>query len=193
MPIPRNWSEELISEWLHLLGYLAEVGVPVGVGSGGGRKEADVVGAKIKDNGKKGRILQIYHVEVGTLSGAHEEKVDILRTKFSRERTQEIVKRLKRRMGSIDEVEYQNLYVDIWPTEIKVAKLMNRKEIKQEEIKVWTPKTLFQEVFQAMKDWVPTHKSKSGEATLLECWWMLKLLEKLREWGMLNIDESTNG
>ena len=193
MPIPRNWSEELISEWLHLLGYLAEVGVPVGVGSGGGRKEADVVGAKIKDNGKKGRILQIYHVEVGTLSGAHEENVDILRTKFSRERTQEIVKRLKRRMGSIDEVEYQKLYVDIWPTEIKVAKLMNRKEIKQEEIKVWTPKTLFQEVFQAMKDWVPTHKSKSGEATLLECWWMLKLLEKLREWGMLNIDESTNG
>ena len=42
MPIPRNWSEEVICEWLQLLEYMTEVGVPVGVGTGGGRKEADV-------------------------------------------------------------------------------------------------------------------------------------------------------
>jgi len=47
MPIPRNWSEELVSEWLQLMGYMTEVGVPVGVGAGGGRKEADVVGVKL--------------------------------------------------------------------------------------------------------------------------------------------------
>ena len=40
MPIPRNWTEELASEWLQLLGYYTEVCVPVGVGSVGGRKEA---------------------------------------------------------------------------------------------------------------------------------------------------------
>jgi len=36
MPIPRNWSEELISEWLQLMQYMTEVGVPVGVGAGSG-------------------------------------------------------------------------------------------------------------------------------------------------------------
>ena len=48
-------------------------------------------------------------------------------------------------------------------------------------------KKLFQEVFRAIVDWVPTHKSKSEQATLLEFWWMLKLLESLREWELLNI------
>ena len=72
----------------------------------------------------------------------------------------------------------------------KVAKLMNHEEIKQEGIKIWTPKKLFQEVFRAIVDWVPTHKSKSEQATLLECWWMLKLLESLREWELLNIEST---
>jgi len=188
MPIPRNWSEELISEWLELSGYLTEVGVPVGVGSRGGRKEADVVGAKISKTGEEGRILQIYHVEVGVLREDYDKNVQTLRNKFSPERMREIVDRFKLRMGLIEQVEYKKVYVDIWPTEMKINKLMNHEEIKKEGIKVWTPKKLFQEVFRAIADWVPTHKSKSGEATLLECWWMLKLLESLREWKLLNID-----
>jgi len=190
MPIPRNWSEELISEWLQLLGYLTEVGVPVGVGSGGGRKEADVVGVKIRETGEKGRILQIYHVEVGQLGGAYESNIQRLRDKFSPERTQEIVDRFKERVGLVEQVEYEKVYVDIWPTKSKVAKLKNHEEIKQEGIKIWTPKKLFQEVFRAIVDWVPTHKSKSKQATLLECWWMLKLLESLREWELLNIEST---
>lgn len=188
MPIPRNWSEELISEWLQLLGYLTEVGVPVGVGSGGGRKEADVVGVKVSETGEEGRVLQIYHVEVGQLGGAYARNVQTLRNKFSRKRTQEIIDRSKGRMGLIEQIEYEKVYVDIWPTKSKINKLMNHKEIKQEGIEVWTPEKLFQEVFRAIAVWVPTHKSKSGEATLLECWWMLKLLESLREWKLLNID-----
>lgn len=188
MPIPRNWSEELISEWLQLLGYLTEVGVPVGVGSGGGRKEADVVGVKISETDEKGRVLQIYHIEVGELSGACESNVQSLKNKFSLGRMQEIIDRFKGRVGLVEQVEYEKVYVDIWPTESKVAKLMNHADIKQEGIKVWTPKKLFQEVLRAIVDWIPTHKSKSKEATLLECWWMLKLLESLREWELINIE-----
>ena len=36
------------------LGYLTEIGVQVGVGSGGGKKEADVVGAKISETDETG-------------------------------------------------------------------------------------------------------------------------------------------
>jgi len=188
MPIPRNWSEELISEWLQLLEYLTEVGVPVGVGSGGGRKEADVVGAKVSLTDQKGRILRIYHAEVGELGGNPESNIRSLLEKFSSIRMQEIVDRFKKRMGFPEQVQYEKLYVDIWATERKVAKLMGREEISREGIDVWTLKKLFQEVFRAIKDWVPSHKSKSGEATLPEGYWMLKLLESLREWRLLNIE-----
>ena len=83
MPIPRNWSEELVSEWLCLEGYSTEVGVKVGTGGRGGRKEADVVGVKISEDSKKGRILQIYHVEVGQLGGGvREERCDVERKVF---------------------------------------------------------------------------------------------------------------
>ena len=33
MPIPRDWSKELVVEWLSLGGYLTEVGIPVATGS----------------------------------------------------------------------------------------------------------------------------------------------------------------
>ena len=69
MPIPRNWTEELASGWLQLLGYLTEVGVLVGVGSAGGRQEADVVATKINELGGK-RELIIYHVETSSLVGS---------------------------------------------------------------------------------------------------------------------------
>jgi len=52
MPIPRTWSEELVSEWLCLEGYSTEIGLHVGKGIAGGRAEADVVGIKISASQK---------------------------------------------------------------------------------------------------------------------------------------------
>ena len=188
MPIPRNWSEELISEWLHLRGYLTEVGIPVGVGSGGGRKEADVVGVKVNEVNEKSKFLAICHVEVGALTGDYKRNVESLREKFSSTRTREIVNRFKTRMAFTGRVQYGKVYVDIWATERKVARLMDDEEIKRGEIQVWTLKKLFQEVFRVIRDWVPDYESKTGEATLPESYWMLKLLESLREWKLLNIN-----
>jgi len=188
VPIPRNWSEELISEWLHLRGYLTEVGIPVGVGSGGGRREADVVGVKINKVNEKSKLLVICHVEVGALTGDYKRNIESLREKFSSTRTREIANRFKTRMAFTGRVQYGKVYVDIWATERKVARLMDDEEIKRGKIQVWTLKKLFQEVFQVIRDWVPDYKSKTGEATLPESYWMLKLLESLREWKLLNID-----
>lgn len=125
MPIPRNWSEELISEWLHLRGYLTEVGIPVGVGSGGGRREADVVGVKINKVNERSKLLVICHVEVGALTGDYKRNIESLREKFSSTRTREIVNRFKTRMAFTGLVQYGKVYVDIWATERKVARLMD--------------------------------------------------------------------
>jgi len=188
MPIPRNYTEELIFEWLPLLEYMTEVGVPVGVGSGGGRKEADVVGVKRSLTSENKKILQVRHVEVGELGGNPQSNARYLLEKFSSTRTQAIRDRLTKRIGTVDQVQYEKLYVDIWSTERKVAGLMNDAEIIREGIHVWTLRKLFQEVFRAITDWVPDYKSKTGEATLPEGCWMLKLLESLREWKLLNLD-----
>lgn len=188
MPIPRNWSEELISEWLQLMEYMTEVGVPVGVGAGGGRKEADVVGVKLSLTSENGKTLQVCHVEVGELGGNHQSNVYSLLEKFSGTRTQAIRDRFTKRIGAADEIQYRKLYVDIWATERKVVGLMDDEEIIREQIEVWTLKKLFQKVFRSIRDYVPDYKSKSGEATLPDGYWMLKLLESLREWKLLNLD-----
>ena len=188
MPIPRTWSEELISEWLQLMEYMTEVGVPVGVGAGGGRKEADVVGVKLSLTSENKKTLQVCHVEVGELGGNQESNVYSLLEKFSSTRTQAIRSRFTKRIGEADDIQYRKLYVDIWATGRKVAGLMDDEKIIREQIGVWTLKKLFQEVFRSIRDYVPDYKSKSGEATLPDAYWMLKLLESLRDWELLNTD-----
>ena len=170
MPIPRNWSEELIYEWLCLEGYLTEVGIPLGRGSRGGRKEADVVGVKVSDDSK----MRIYHVEVGQLGGEYVKNVEMLKDKFSNERTSEIVKRYKKRMAFAGEVQYDKLYIDIWERPTRVKKLMSNPEIARERIKVWTISDLYHDAFAVIKNW------EGGVYTLPESYWMLKLLESLR-------------
>jgi len=174
MPIPRNWSEELVCEWLCLRGYSTEVGIEVGKGSQGGRKEADVVGVKISETTKKARILQIYHVEVGQLGG-YKKNVAMLKDKFSNTRTNELVKRYKQRMAFAGEVQYDKLYIDIWERPTRVEKLMSNPEIARERIKVWTISDLYHDAFAVIKNW------EGGEYTLPESYWMLKLLESLLE------------
>ena len=184
MPIPRNWTEELASEWLQLLGYYTEVCVLVGVGSAGGRKEADVVGTIINEQGGI-RKLTIYHVETGSLSGNHKANVETLLKKFSPSRMAEIEARCTKRLGSCDAKSYVKVYVDIWSNPTKVSKLMSNALIDKEEIKVWTTTILFGEIFNTISDWLPEHKSKLNEATIPEAFWMLKLLEALNEASLL--------
>ena len=185
MSIPQTWSEELVSEWLCLEGYSTEVGIKVGTGGRGGRKEADVVGVKIIEDDKKGRILRIYHVEVGQLGGNYEKNVTMLKEKFSNERRSKIVERYKKRMAFAGEVQYDKLYIDIWERSTQVEKLMNNPEIDRERIKVWRISDLYHNAFAAIKG--------EGEYTVSESYWLLKLLESL--WDARNqvfvIDNAT--
>lgn len=185
MPFPRTWSEELITEWLGIRGYSTEVGVPVGVGTGGGRKEADVIGVRIDGSISGNRILKICHVEVGELGGNHSANILTLKRKFEPSRVGEVCSRLKARMAFEGNIQYEKLYVDIWATGNKVSKLMGDPDISRDGIKVYTLKDLFTEVLSSVKTWTPVHKSKSSEASLPESYWMLKLIESLHQWKLL--------
>jgi hypothetical protein len=180
MPIPRNWSEELITEWLCLRGYSTDVGVQVGRGSAGGRKEADVIGVKVSldDTGK--RILNIFHIEVGQLGG-YDKSLEMIREKFSSIRTDEVIKRYKDRMAFEGNIVYRKLYVDIWERPSRVTKLKKSPELSSVGIEVWTVSELFRNVLTEITSW--------GEYTLPESYWMLKLLESLLEAGLITAHE----
>ena len=181
MPIPRTWSEELVSEWLCLKGYSTEIGIPAGKGGRGGRAEADVVGIKINEGNTKTKVLEIYHVEIGQLGG-YQDSIEMLKRKFSNTRTTEIENRFKKRMAVEDSIQYHKLYIDIWDRPHLVKKLMGNVDISKAGIKVWTPNELFREIFSAIEDW----DESTGRSTLPESYWMLKLLESLLEVKRVN-------
>ena len=56
---------------------------------------------------------------------------------------------------------------------------------ESEKIQVWTTTMLFGEIFKTISAWLPEHKSKLKEATIPEAFWMLKLLEALKEAKLL--------
>ena len=110
MPFPRTWSEELVAEWLQLKGHFVETGVPIRSGVKGGRSEADIVGVKLDKD-----ILEIFHVEVGSLSGNPNKNADTVRRKFSPIRKNAITDYCRSKLGfSGKQVRYKELYVAVW-------------------------------------------------------------------------------
>jgi hypothetical protein len=148
------------------------VGVHVGRGSRGGRKEADVVGVRITSSDISKSILDIFHIEVGQLGG-YESSLKMIIDKFSNDRVDEIVRRYKARMAFEGRIEYEKLYVDIWERPERVRRLKPSTELTSVGIDVWTPTDLFKKIFDDILGW--------GEYTLPESYWMLKLLESLLE------------
>jgi hypothetical protein len=175
MPIPRTWSEELVSEWLCLKGYSTEIGLHVGTGVGGGRAEADVVGIRINTTKAGDKVLEIYHVEIGQLGG-YDASVDTLKKKFSGERVSRITTKYKERMAVSGTVNYRKLYIDIWKRPLqRIKRLLANPEINRARIVVWTPREFFPEILDTIRDW----DKSNDESTLPESLWMLKLLESL--------------
>lgn len=80
------------------------------------------------------------------------------------------------------------VYVDIRATESKVAELMDDGEANRKHKEVWTIKKLFEEVFRSIQAYTADYKSRFGEVSLPDDYWMLKLLGSLREWRLPNLD-----
>jgi hypothetical protein len=120
MPIPKNWSEELIAEWLEIDGFLVVSGFPVASKGGGGRGDLDVLGVRVEN-----QTLVIRHVEIGELnvsSSAGEEK---LKMKFSDAREKEITNYPVNRIGLKGyKIEYRPLFIPTSFTGKKYARAL---------------------------------------------------------------------
>jgi hypothetical protein len=177
MPFPRTWSEELIAEWLQLEGYFVESGLPIRAGKKGGRSEADIVGARVKD-GK----LEIFHIEIGTLAGNPKANAEMIREKFSVQRIDAIKEycRNKLEFPSNKDVKYTKLYVAVWWSDKTLSYL------KQQRLPV---RSLWEfvnnEIKSTIQQWKqnPPHKpqTRGKILTLPEGMWLLDLVDYLLE------------
>lgn len=175
MPFPRTWSEELIAEWLQLKGYFVEIGVPIRSGRRGGRSEADVVGVRAKDN-----RVEIFHIEVGSLSGNPADNAKVIRQKFSEQRHTALKEYCRKRLGVPPnrQVTYNTLYIAVWASD-KTISYLKQKHLPVKRLSEFVEN----EVLSAIKEWKkdPPHRpqTRGKNITLPEGMWLLYLVDYL--------------
>jgi hypothetical protein len=153
--------------------------MPVAVTRAGGRLEVDVVGAKVSN-----KALHIIHVEVGGIAGGPESVRSLVKKKFSPKVKVAIVSHFRRRFGFKGRVVYQKRYVATYsarPTREEFRRLgVGLVELQE---------FLTREVLQTIRRWKkkPMWRPKiSGKSVQLpESHWLLRLLEYLDSWGII--------
>lgn len=179
MPFGKTWTEELVAEWLELEGFLVVVGLPAGVATAGGRYVADIVGAKVSAD-----LLEIIHVEVGTLAGGQKSIISLQR-KFSKNVCETIENYFKQRIGFKGaNVKYQKIYVaSFWTAPV----LNGAEKIDISVLKL--PDFIRQKVVPTISEWKEhphfAHKTKGSLITLPESHWLLQLIDYFKNKGLL--------
>lgn len=187
MPIPKNWVEELAVEWLTLEGYMTESNVRLKATRRGGVPEADVVGAKLAVE-----QLQIKHIETGSLSGGLQNNLETVKAKFGEDRKDAVTSIVREKIAWEDDIGYDCIYIASYagkPDELRIS-------LTAEGISFWLLDEFIEaEVFRVIDDWKRT-QVKSGRRrtsdtrhmTLPEPYWLLNLLDFLRQQGILSLD-----
>jgi len=178
MPFARTWSEELVAEWLQLEGYSVEIGVPVVTPKKGGRREADIVGARVKDG-----VLEIFHVEVGVLSGSAEKNIQGITNKFSKHIRESLKKYFSERFGIVpsNKVSYNSMYIaaSVSRKTVTLARQTGIPLIKLEDF-------IRQKIIPTISEWKKKapHRPKWG-ATPPEGLWLLCLIDYMNQRGLI--------
>ena len=181
MAFARTWVEELIAEWMQREGYLVETGMPVTIPKsdrigkkGGGRYEADVVGARLNQDG-----LEVLHVETGAFLDQH--NAERIGQKFSDGVRQSVTNYFGKRLqvGQRHTNTYHKRFIVTYPHERKQKWDQWLTAIRQvdQEIQVDRLDEFIQrEVVRVLP--------KTGQPTLAEGLWLLCLVHYLWEHGV---------
>ncbi|MEM3697680.1 MAG: hypothetical protein QXQ94_09315 [Candidatus Bathyarchaeia archaeon] len=172
MPWGRTWSEELVAEWLELEGFLVTIGLKAGTGGRGGRKEADVVGARIRNS-----KFEIMHIEIGALYENSRKIVETVTEKFDLSRVDAIKKYFSQLGLGGQYVEYNKIYVMSYARK-------DKKEINEMlspfSVKFWDIEDLIENIKQSIDRWIQVHRTPQNPyPSLPESHWLLKLFSIL--------------
>ncbi len=181
MAFARTWVEELIAEWMQREGYLVETGIPIPIPKSmrttkrsGGRREADVVGARRSADG-----LDILHVETGAF--LDQPMVMRIKQKFSasvrRYLTRHFAKRFPIQPDRL--TVYRKRYVVTYPHErqSKWTQWVTAVHKRDRHIQVDRLEDFIQhDVLRILP--------ATGQPTLPEGLWLLCLVHYLWEYGV---------
>ena len=210
MPFAKNWVEELILEWLLLKGYLALSNVRLKSGKGGGVKEADILGLKLvkepKEFDERKRaiieVLEIVHIETGSLAENFEKNLKIIKSKFAPERVETIKEisldtiELESVLGKfllgysrlgVSEVRYRRIYIASYVAKKQVNRL--KEELEKDGIEFLTLEEVLKAIIRDIDEWKRKQTEKgfrvTKRITLPESWWLLSLIDYMKSRGLI--------
>ncbi len=188
MPIPSNYLEELVAEWLALDGFFVEANLPGPPGRGGGRLSPDVVGVRIG-----GKEACIRHCEVTAYISS---PADARRYggKFSESVVRHVRREFATRLGlePIATVPYQKwvIYGN------KRSKTLEARlhELLPDVTAMSVKEFIAERVVPDIRKWKKRHLSERGnEPTLPQDKWLLQFLDYLLSTGMIPALPRTDG
>lgn len=190
--------------------YLALSNVRLGASKRGGAREADVLGLKVRkeiehDKGKEKEydVLEILHIETGSLSGKDESNLKIIGKKFKEDRIKDIMKILSFILGTskFDKIEYKPIYIAHYVSEKQSLeeKLSESKSCDIEfnarrykieyKIQLRTLDEVLKDIINDIDKWKKRQKErklrKTKGITLPDSWWLLNLLDYMKHKGLL--------
>lgn len=164
MPIPKNWVEELAIEWLTLQGYLVESNVRLQAVKGGGITEADVIGARVRNE-----ALEIVHLETGALAGGLEANLKRVRDKFQEAKRKVVSDIVSEKVAWESEQTYEAIYIASSASRVEELK----RELEKDNIKLLRlDEFVREEVLKTIEGWkenqrkVGRRKSVEGKRKL---------------------------
>lgn len=173
---PRTWSEELVSEWLQLKGYVVESGIPIMAMKKGGRAEADILGYGIEKEG-----LDIVHIEVGRLGNSN-QTIEKFKDKFSDKRKDAVKKYIRSKLN-IPVRNYRTIYLSLYKKPRYERALEASTNCEEWKCMV---DFIFDDVIPTIDEWRknPHYEMRSSqEASLPDGLWLLKLLDHITRFG----------
>ncbi|MFH1730866.1 MAG: hypothetical protein ABIF82_04340 [Planctomycetota bacterium] len=168
----------MIAEWLQLDGFLTQTNLPVGVSPAGGRNEADVVGARIKEG-----TLEIRHIETGGLAGGR-NSTDSIKNKFADWIKEHVTGHFKDTLSFEGPCTYRTLYVaTFWAAPV----IQDLKEAGVEVVRMpdFIRDKVLPTVQKGKENLARRLRMKSPRATLPQSLWLLQMLDHLEAQHML--------
>lgn len=178
MPIPANWLEELVIEWLDLDGFLISTSISVPA-KGGGRIAPDAVGAKRDENGD----LLVVHCEVSMFLIDGPEK---MAQRYAQKFSQKVETEVRNRLGKIfnicepDRIIYRKVIITFQASKNVLGAL--RDVIPDVEIR-FLKKFILNNVLTTVRKWRDPPHTKATAMPADK--WLLDLIDRFRRYGLL--------
>jgi Zn-finger domain-containing protein len=207
LPFPKTWTEELILEWLQLKGYLALSNVRLKSGKRGGVEEADIIGLRLRrklnpESKTMVEVLEVLHIEVGSLAMRFEKALKSVLEKFAQEREEAIkslavdVVELESVYGKavyglsrydVSRIEYKRVFVASEVAKGQVGRL--KEELSKYGIEFKTLGEVVREVMHDVDEWKRRQMEKgfrtTKRITLPESLWLLNLIDYMKKEGLV--------